>query len=73
MGELIDRDDLLRNLKKDGFRFPEYFENIVLTQPVAYDVGMVVSRLRAASYLEENREVIGIRPAIAIIRNGGAK
>ena len=33
MAVLIDRDDLIKELKKDGFHLPEWFENVINNQP----------------------------------------
>ena len=75
MSDLIYRDALMDDLKKEGFHFPEYFEDIIKKHPAAYDLEAVLNELDnlRAKPTELVYDVPLIEHIIEIVRNGGKK
>ena len=71
---LIDVDKLFKTLNKLEIPFYADINNVINSQPTAYNVDKVVEQLEEKSYyidIETDREVVNLNEAIEIIRGGG--
>ena len=71
---LIDVDKLFKTLNKLEIPFYADINNVINSQPTAYNIDKVVEQLEEKSYyidIETDREVVNLNEAIEIIRGGG--
>ena len=80
---LIDADKLFETLNKLEIPFNADINNVIFSQPTAFDVEKVVEQLEENYFLTEStfdddgycnddsEEVVNLNEAIEIVRNGG--
>lgn len=77
-GDLISRSELLRKWNESSVRGRTEFDQIIMCEPVAYDLRKVINQIERCRYISDKdgnvygeKDFVRIIQAINIVRNGG--